>query len=373
MLFLALAVLALCASAAFAERPKVAVLGLEVVGAIDQRATTAAQELTQGLRARPRSGNGPYQLAANSDKELIDEKLIKGCDEEAPKCMTEIGKGVGADLLIYGNLTRTGETLVVTLHVLDVKKKTKTQDLTVNLAVGSTPDQIRAASRKAYTELTGDVAAPTGGKLVVKANVPAGTVFVDDVQKDTLTNGTTLIALAEGRYRVAVEAEGRRRKEIEVKIVDDETVTEQFDLELEGDRPVSSGRSGVWTPAFFATAIGTVALAAVSVYGYTSSHSEAENINGSRPGCDPATEDCRLTNDDCGIKGQIGDPAFDKACSRYSLHKWTFVGAAVLGVAAVGTGYMAFVHGSSKESSHQVAVTPVVSPDGGGAMVHVSW
>jgi hypothetical protein len=376
-LLLPFALLALIATSAWAERPRVAVLGLEVVGtAIDQRATTVAQDITQGLRARPRSGNGPYLLAANSDRELIDEKLIKSCDDEAPKCMAAIGKGIGTDLLIYGNVKKSGDNLTVTIQILDVAKKTKLKNSTFDIAANAPPEAIRAAAKKAYTDLTGDVAPPAGGKLVIKANVPAGTVFVDDAQKDTLTNGTTTIALAEGRYRVAIEAEGHMRKEIEVKIVDDETVDQQFDLEEKVVKPVSSGGgSGIWKPAFYVTAIGTVAVAALSIYGYTSSQSEADKIMTLRPGCDPATQDCRLSNDDCDIKAQVGDPAFDKACSRYSLHKWTVVGAAVLGVAAAGTGYMAFVRGgsSTEKPAAGVAVTPIVGPDGGGASLRVTW
>lgn len=365
--------LGMLATSALAERPKVAVLGLEVVGAIDQRATTVAQELTQGLRARPRSGNGPYLLAANSDRELIDEKMIKSCDDEALKCMTEIGKGVGSDILIYGNVKKDGENLVVTLTSLDVKKKTKTKELSVTLAANAPPEAIRAAAKKAYTDLTGDVSAPSGGKLVIKANVPTGTVFVNDTQKDTLTNGTTMIALAEGRYRVAIESEGRLRKEIEVKVQDDETITEQFDLELKVTKPIVSGggKSGVWKPAFIATAIGAVALGAVSIYAYSDSQSLAEGITATRPGC--TGEDCALTQDDCGTTVP-GSGDFDKACSRYSMHKWTLVGSLVLGAAALGTGYMAFVHGGgSKETPNKVAVTPTFGPDGGGAVVRVTW
>ncbi|MDX2088365.1 MAG: hypothetical protein SFX73_10970 [Kofleriaceae bacterium] len=374
VVLLAFAILGLLLTSAFAERPKVAVLGLEVVGVIDQRVTTVAQELTQGLRARPRSGNGPYLLAANSDRELIDEKMIKSCDDEALKCMTAIGVGVGTDILIYGNVKKDGDNLVVTVHSLDVKKKAKLKDVLVTLAANAPSEAIRAAAKKAYTDLTGDVSAPSGGKLVIKTNVTSGTVFVDDVQKDTLTNGTTMIALAEGRYRVAVEAEGRLRKEIEVKVTDDETITEQFDLEMKVVQPMVSGggKSGVWKPAFYATAIGTVALAALSVYAYADSQSLADGITGTRPGC--TGDNCALTQDDCGTTVPNDSGNFEQACGRYSLHKWTLVGSVVLGIAAAGTGYMAFVRGGgSKESATKVAVTPTVGPDGSGAMVRVTW
>src|SRR5690606_39007245 len=114
---LALLLLVLAGSSALA-RPKVAVLGLEVTGTIDQASTTVARELTEGLRSRARSGDGPYQLAPNSNRELIDEKLIKQCDDEAAACMAEIGQEVGADFLIYGRVAKEGAGYRVTLHVL---------------------------------------------------------------------------------------------------------------------------------------------------------------------------------------------------------------------------------------------------------------
>src|SRR4051812_36981721 len=90
LIFVALLILG---SAAFAgNKPKIAVLGIEVVGG---EVTTAdaqiAKELTEALRGRAKVGTGPYEMAPGSDKELIDEKLLKNCDTEAPACMASIG------------------------------------------------------------------------------------------------------------------------------------------------------------------------------------------------------------------------------------------------------------------------------------------
>ena len=107
---LALVLLALGAATASAK-PKVAVLGVEVTGTIDQASTGVAHDLTEGMRSRSRQGNGPYQLAPNSDRELIDEKVLKNCDSEGPLCMSDIGKDIGADILIYGKLEKTPRRL----------------------------------------------------------------------------------------------------------------------------------------------------------------------------------------------------------------------------------------------------------------------
>ena len=106
----ALFLIALTSSTALANKPTVAILGLEVVdpSGIDATSTSVARDLTEGLRARAKAGTGPYQLAIGSDKELIDEKLIHNCDELIG-CMSEIGKNLGAKYLITGKVSGNDE------------------------------------------------------------------------------------------------------------------------------------------------------------------------------------------------------------------------------------------------------------------------
>src|SRR5574338_163303 len=94
---LALLLVGLGGSAAFAGKPSIAVLGLEVIdqnGTPTAADTQAAKELSDGLRARAKAGTGPYQLAPGSDKELIDQKLLNNCDSEAAACMSAIGNQI---------------------------------------------------------------------------------------------------------------------------------------------------------------------------------------------------------------------------------------------------------------------------------------
>src|SRR6187431_1308886 len=107
-LVLVLVVLAVWCEAAFAK-PKVAILGLEVVvsGAkANPKDLQIAASLTDSLRQLPRSGAGKLELAPNSDRELIDEKLAGSCLTENLYCMAPIGLGLGADYLVYGNLVK---------------------------------------------------------------------------------------------------------------------------------------------------------------------------------------------------------------------------------------------------------------------------
>ena len=111
-----------------AAKPAIAVLGIEVVdksGTPTPADTQVATELTSGLRSRAKAGTGTYQLAPGSDKELIDEKLLKNCDDEKPACMAQIGSELGADALMYGKIEKQGGAYLVTISLLDVRRKTR--------------------------------------------------------------------------------------------------------------------------------------------------------------------------------------------------------------------------------------------------------
>src|SRR5688572_12086225 len=80
---------------ASAAKPTVAILGLEVIDdgtGMEAKTTQFAKELTEELRKRPKAGTGPYALAPGSDKDLLELKLLSGCESEGKDCMAAIGK-----------------------------------------------------------------------------------------------------------------------------------------------------------------------------------------------------------------------------------------------------------------------------------------
>ncbi len=85
----------------------IAVLGLEVVGVVDVESVRVARELTADLRSR--AASGPYAIAPNSDKELIDLKIMHNCTDERRECMTNIGRSLNADYLLYGRIERRSQ------------------------------------------------------------------------------------------------------------------------------------------------------------------------------------------------------------------------------------------------------------------------
>ena len=91
-------------------------LGLE---ALDGAPDAVAAEITDALRQRVAATKG-YQLLQGKD--LVEVKLVFACPDEAPACMSQAGKSLGADKLIFGNVKLAGSDYQVTLKLLDVNR-----------------------------------------------------------------------------------------------------------------------------------------------------------------------------------------------------------------------------------------------------------
>lgn len=147
-------------------KPLVAVLGLET-------ADPVGRDLTEGLRTRAKVGTGPFQLAAGSDKELADEKILHDCDTEAPACMAMIGDDLGADYLIYGQIASPRGGYRVTLKLFDVHRKAIARSLTEMIpAAESQGADLQGHAKALWVKLTGMTSALTDDQIddVMKAH-----------------------------------------------------------------------------------------------------------------------------------------------------------------------------------------------------------
>ena len=159
----------------------VAVLGLEGTG------DPVARDLTEGLRARAKAGTGPYQLAAGSDKQLVDEKILHNCADEAPSCMAMIGDELGADMLVFGHIDPVKPGVEVTLTLFDVHKKVVERSVTeVVPASEASGAALQGYAKKLYIKLTG------GPSDTTTCNVKA----LEDQGVDAMGNGKHAAALA---------------------------------------------------------------------------------------------------------------------------------------------------------------------------------
>ena len=370
----------------------IAILGLEVYdngSGIDPETTKAAKEITVALRDRAKAGTGPY-APVTSEKELIDEKLLNNCDTEAAVCMAAIGTELQAEAVLYGKIEKVTQTnppsYRVSLKLLNVNRKQLVSSTVETLPLaGATGTGPSTYAKAWYAKLVG---INTGGTVVVKANIDRGTVMLDEEAKGNLASGTlTLSNVPEGRHTLAIEAKDYQRYEASITVRNGETLPHNATLSEMSKRTAKtpktpkppptgepSGKeatvattsgSNILKPVF----IGTAVLEAGAI-GFT--YYEYSRANATAP---PGSND-----------GQCGgnmDPKLTEPCHHNDLNKVGWVVSSVVGAALVGSFYMAFIrdrgHTETQTASgghrkrRELAITPVITPDGGGATLRFDW
>src|SRR6478672_11733431 len=195
------AILVGVAGNAWADPATLAVLGVETVDVPE----ALAQQLTEALRQRAASSTA---VRAAPAKDLIEIKMIFGCEQEQPACMAKAGKTLGVDKLLYGAIRKAGKgdaQLAVTLKLLDVRsgavEKSFTDTVTKReLAAGS----VSATAARWFGELVPVEAKPT---LIVSSEPTGASVTVDGSPMGRTP--LTLRDLAPGTHQIAVAAPGR--------------------------------------------------------------------------------------------------------------------------------------------------------------------
>ncbi|HEX4456102.1 MAG TPA: carboxypeptidase-like regulatory domain-containing protein [Kofleriaceae bacterium] len=399
---LTLALLVCLGGTAFAK-PGIAILGLEVIdksGSPTQTDAQVAEELTQQLRSRAKT-SGPYLLVANGEKELIDEKLIKSCDDEKPVCMQGIGKDLSADILMYGHIEKQNNAYQVTMFLFDVARKTreKTYPETIPLSESSGP-ALAGWARKIYGKLTGQTDTCV---IVVKTNgVDNGTILVNGAPKGSITNGVGQVnGLTEGRYKLAVEAKDYHRWEkSDITCTAGQTTNVPAELEKRDststavtDNNTGTGSAGhgpddtitgtvshssstnAHGPWFYvAWTTGAVAVASLATGVFASS--ELLSVNGKKDCVQPVDGNNNPT-------GPATGPEFgcNHGPALHTLQYPTYIGAGVLaGVAIVAIFEEMRDHKETEQAAmgrrkHRdpVTIVPVVSPSGGGVTFSMRW
>jgi hypothetical protein len=373
---------------AWAGKPPIAILGLEVYDngtGIDPETTKAARDVTAALRDRARVPSGPYALVLGGEKELIDEKLLNNCDSEAPSCMATIGSELGAELLMYGKIEKVpqnGLTIYkVSIKLLNVGRKQLASSTVETLPVGDASGaKVSTHARTWYAKLA--TVSVGGGSVMVRANIDRGTVLVDDDVKGNLASGMfTFGGLPEGRHTLAIEAKDYQRYETAITIRNGETLQHSATLvEMPKKGPVrateppisiegtiaAKPRSNPWKPVFYGAVVLDAGAIGYTIYQWRKAIKEAP------PGTTDA--DCSKAMPSAELK---------RACDHNDKNKIGFVVSSVLGAAVVGSFFMAFVRhsGDSERKSatgrhrkrREIAITPIVTPDGGGATLRVDW
>ena len=406
---LGLLLLAALTSAASAK-PKLAILGLEVIGSLDPEQVKLAKQLTRGLRERASVGTGPYELAPHSDKELVDEKLMNNCGTEALICMAPIGLGMHADFLMFGNIEKVDKGYHLTIKLIRVATKMPLPTFSEIIPMADVKNDPKGVAKRAYSKLT---ATDEGSVTIRVANADRATVYVDDQPKGTTSSGLLTISLPEGKHRLAVVAteKGWRRHEEELVLNAGDQRNIPVELVRAGQEPKpdqpkapavgagavagvsghadgtppvgprdgpAGGKARSERSAWTTVAVGTTVLTVVAAGGFGLSWWQLSKV-GHVPGEDGGalSYSCRSTDDRWGCKhGQL-------------LQGLTY-GTAIAAGALATFSVIAFVKGSggkeravvgarggqsarSAWSGGALTVAPVISAAGGGAALRFQW
>ena len=220
----------------------IAVLGIE---ATDGAPESVASAITEVLRQRAAAEKG---LKVVPGKDLIEIKLIFSCPDEAPSCMADAGGTLGASKMIFGSVKRApGDTLVVTLKMLDVARKQ-----VVAWAGGplrrnqTTEDSLRGQLQEWFATLMGRSAM---GMVKITGDVPGVSIALDGVPSGVLSSEALVLRnVPAGRREILASKPGYppQRKEITVS----SGSTTDVNIEMAGGLDGDEGPLPIATPAY---------------------------------------------------------------------------------------------------------------------------
>jgi hypothetical protein len=390
-------------------RPKVAVLGLEVIGqgATDQKAIEAARSLTRELRREATRPSGRFDLAPNSNKDLLEIKMLSDCSDEGRRCMSDVGKQLGAERLIYGKLERkkTGYELSLKLLNTETTELEAQADTIIPFSDMGTAASIGRHTRGLYGKLTG---APEEGIVAITANAERGTVLVNGQIRTSLSAGSARVSgLTAGTHTITIEAEGFDRYQTDITIGPGETRTLRasllsLDHDADHDEP---GRG--WRIAFWSGAVATGVTGGGFLVSLMSMRSAQSDLNAAsaryiEDPMDPIppsmnrvwADACNDFNVDQSMVRSENRQAVEDvldACDRGK--RWsTLTGvfgypAVAFGVLTAVAGYMGYVaprgkttqersarrRGERRAPRREVTITPSVGPDLLGAGLEIQF
>lgn len=187
------------AAAAEGDLPTV-VLGLEAQAGTPD---AVANDVTDALRQRVAATKG-HQLLQGKD--LVEVKLVFGCPDEAPACMAQAGKSLGAAKLIFGNVRQTGNDYQINLKLMDVGRGT-IDSFTSDTIPKKQADasSLRSLAPRWMAKLSGK----GGGVIHVRSNLDGAAVSLDGKRIGVIGSDPVVINdVAPGRHEVAVEKDG---------------------------------------------------------------------------------------------------------------------------------------------------------------------
>jgi hypothetical protein len=221
---------------AAAEAIPTAVLGFEPLEGVPE---PLAAEVTDALRQRV-AATKEYQLLQGKD--LVEVKLVFACPDEAPACLSQAGKSLGASKLIFGNVKKTGADYQVTVKLLDVSRAV-VESFTTDTVSGGKANA--TALRQLAPVWLAKLSGKGSGTISVRANFAGAAVSLDGTKVGV--TGTAPVVISEvspGKHEVAVEKSGYTTTKQEFTLAAGQSLPLTLDLSpvsVEVPRPEHGG------------------------------------------------------------------------------------------------------------------------------------
>ncbi len=180
----------------------VAVLGLEASEGVPDSVAVGA---TDALRQRMSTTSG-YRLVQGRD--LVEVKLVFSCPDEAPACMAQAAKSLGASRLIFGSVKKAGsDAYNVTLKLFDADREVVESWTADQLSrAQSSGSALHAPVQKWIATLTGQ---SLPGTVHVQGGVVGADVAIDGVGAGVMGSGRLTIAnVAPGKHEITMSKPG---------------------------------------------------------------------------------------------------------------------------------------------------------------------
>jgi hypothetical protein len=376
-----------------------AVLGFEPLEGVPE---ALAADITDALRQRV-AATRDYQLLQGKD--LVEVKLVFACPDEAPACLSQAGKSLGASKLIFGNVKKTGGDFQVTLKLLDVSRAV-VESFTTDTVPGGQANAtaLRQLAPIWLAKLSGN----GNGTISVRANFTGAAVSLDGTRVGVTGTAPVVVSdVSPGKHEVAVEKSGYTTTKQDFTLAAGQSLPLTLDLSpvsVEVPKPeqaaaavqlgggpapppadngdASSAHTGA-RAGFWVAVVGTVVSGGLALkYGLNVRDINQQLDQYRRFTCSSSTGLC----DSLGNQAQPLSAA-DKATvstktdqgNRDETLQWVFVG--VGGAFAVAGGYLLYkgylaAEGSqsaSNQSNHGLRIFPTATASAGGIVAEFDF
>lgn len=381
------------AQAAAAEATPVAVLGLEPLEGVPD---SLAADITDALRQRV-AATKDYQLLQGKD--LVEVKLVFACPDEAPACLSQAGKSLGASKLIFGNVKKTGSDYLVTLKLLDVNRAV-VESFTADTVPGGRANA--TALRQLAPVWIAKLSGRGNGSISVRANFAGAAVSLDGTRVGVTGTAPVVVPdVSPGKHEVSVEKSGYTTTKQEFTLAAGQSLPLTLDLSpvsVEVGKPATGGQAsgeGTYTPpsaegsshtasraGFVIAAVGTVASALLAVkFGVDVRDVNQQLDTYRRFNCTSAPSGV------CDNQGNASMPLTAAQNSaktnlvdqgnRDETLQWVFVGVggafAVAGGYFLYKGFLATEGNQQSASNHGLRIFPTATASAGGIMAEFDF